>query len=47
MVSGNLRQAHLLEVDPTKFTGDHETLSIVPHVGLHIDFSSIKSFLGL
>ena len=27
--------------------GDHETLSIVRHVGLHVDFSSMKSSLGL
>ena len=27
--------------------GDHETLSTVRHVGLHVDFSSTKSSLGL
>ena len=47
MVSRNLRQAHLLEVGLTKIPGDHETLSIVRHVGLHVDFSSMKSSLGL
>jgi hypothetical protein len=43
----NLRQAHLLEVGLTKILGDHETLSIVHHVGLHVDFSSMKFSLGL
>ena len=43
MVSRNLRQAHLLEVGLTKIMGDHETLSEVHHVGLHADFSSMKS----
>ena len=47
MVSQTLRQAHLLEVGMTKFFGDHETLSIVRHVGLHVDFSSMMSSLGL
>ena len=40
MVYQNLHQAHLLEVG-------HETLSIVRHVGLHVDFLSMKSSLGL
>ena len=39
MVSWSLHQAHVLEV--------HETLSIVRHIGLHVDFSSMKSSLGL
>ena len=39
MVSRNLRQTHLLEVSLTKIPGDHETLSIVRHVGPHVDFS--------
>ena len=30
-----------------KIPGDRETLSIVCHVGLHVDFSSTKSSLGL
>ena len=48
MVSQNLGQAHLLEVlGLTQIPGDHETLSIVCHVGLHVDFSSMKSSLGL
>jgi hypothetical protein len=39
MVSHNLRQAHhLLEVGMTKNLKDHETLSKVRHVGLHVDF---------
>ena len=47
MVSQNLRRAHLLEVGMTEIPGDHEILSIVRHVGLHVDFSSMKSSLGL
>ena len=47
MVSWNLRQAHLLEVGLTKMSGGRETLSIVHHVGLHVDFLSMKSSLGL
>ena len=47
MVSRNLRQAHLLEVGLTKIPRGHETLSIVRHVGVHVDFSSMKSSLGL
>ena len=46
-VSGNFCKVHLLEVGLTKIPGDHETLSIVRHVGLHVDFSSMKSSLGL
>ena len=47
MVSKNFRQGHLLEVGVTKIPGDHETLSIVVcHVGLHVDFSSMKSSLA-
>ena len=47
MVSHNLRQAHILEVGLTKIMGDHEILSIVRHVGLHVDFSYMKSSLGI
>ena len=47
MVSRNLRKANLLEVGLTKILGDHETLSIVRHVGIHVDFSSMKFSLGL
>jgi hypothetical protein len=46
-VSRNLCHAHLLEVRLTKIPRDHETLSIVCHVGLHVDFSFMKSSLGL
>ena len=42
-----MRQGHLLEVGMMKILGDHETLFIVRHVGLHVDFKSMKSFLGL
>jgi hypothetical protein len=47
MVSWNLHQAHFLEVGLTKILGDHETLSKVRHVGLRVDFSSMKYSLGL
>ena len=47
MVSRNLRQAHLSDVGLMRIPGDHKTLSIVRHVGLHLDFSSMKSSLGL
>ena len=47
MVSQNLCQDHLLEVGMTKIPGDHEPLSIVRHVGLHLDFSFMKYSLGL
>jgi len=47
MISRNLCHAHFLEVGLTKIPGDLETLSIVCHVGLHVDFSSMKSSLGL
>ena len=46
-VSQNLRQAHLLEVGLTRIPSDHETLCIVLHVGLLVDFSSMKSSMGL
>ena len=47
MVSRNLRQAHLLEVGLTQIPVDHAPLSIVRHVGLHVDFSSTNFSLGL
>ena len=47
MVAWNLCQAHLFEVRLMQILGDHETLSIVRHVGFHVDFSSMKSSLGL
>ena len=42
-----MRYAHLLEVGLTKFLGDHETLLIVRHVGLHVDFLSTEYTLGI
>ena len=47
MISKNLRQAHLSGVGLKKIPGDHETLSIVRHVGLHVNFSSMKYSLVL
>ena len=47
MVSQKLCHAHPLEVGLTKILGDHKTLSIVCHVGIHLDFSFMKSSLGL
>jgi hypothetical protein len=45
MVSRNFRQTHLLEVGLKQIPVDHAPLSIVRHVGLHVDFSS-TNFLG-
>ena len=36
--AANLCWAHLLEVGLRQIPGDRETLSIVRHVGLHVDF---------
>jgi hypothetical protein len=36
-----------MEVGLTQIPGDHETSFIVRHVGLHVDFSSMKSSLDL
>ena len=47
MVSQNLRQAHLSEVSLTKKLGDHDTLSTVRLVSLHVDFSPMKSYVRL
>ena len=47
MVSRNFRQTHLLEVGLTQIPVDHAPLSIVRHVGLHVDFSSMNFLLGL
>ena len=47
VVSWNLHRAHLLEVGLTKIMGDHETLLKGRHVGLYVDFSSMKSSLNL
>jgi hypothetical protein len=47
MVSRNFHQAHLLEAGLTQIPVDHAPLSVVRHVGLHVDFSSTNFFLGL
>ena len=47
MISWNVCQTHILKVGFMKIMGDHETLSIVHHVELCVDFSSMKSSLGL
>ena len=47
MVSRNFRQTHLLEVGLMQIPVDHAPLSIVRHVGLHVDFSSMNFLLGL
>jgi hypothetical protein len=50
MVSQNLRQAHLLEVELTQIPVDHAHLSTTCHVGLHVEFSSTNfswGFLGI
>ena len=47
MVSWNFRKTHLLEVGLTQIPGDHSPLSIVHHVGLHVDFSTTNFFMGL
>jgi hypothetical protein len=46
MVSRNLRQAHLLEVGLMQHPGDHETLSKVRHVGLHVRLFIHEVFFG-
>ena len=47
MVSRNLCQAHLLEVGLKEIPGDHETLSIVRHVGLHGFFIHRSPYIGV
>jgi hypothetical protein len=47
MVSRNFRHSHLLEVGLTQIPVDHAPLSIVRHVGLHVDFSSTNFLLDL
>ena len=47
IVSRNLRQTYLLEMGLTKIPGDYKTLSIVRHVVLYVEFSSMKSSLDL
>ena len=46
MFCRNLRQAYLLEVGMMQVLADHETLSIVCHVGTHVDFSPMIISLG-
>jgi hypothetical protein len=46
MLENNNKESHGL-MELVKIPGDHETLSIVHHVGLHVDFSSMKSSLDL
>ena len=47
MVSRYFRQTHLIEVGLTQIPVDHAPLSIVRHVGLHVDFSFMNFLLGL
>jgi hypothetical protein len=47
MVSQDFCQTHLLEMGLTQILVDHAPLSIVCHVGLHVDFSSTNFFWGL
>ena len=44
MLSRNSRQTHLLEVGLTQIQVDRAPLSIVRHVGLHVDFSATNFF---
>ena len=37
----NFRQAHLQEVGLKQISADHETLFIIGHVEIHVDFSSM------
>ena len=45
MVSWNFHPTQLLKVGLTQIPVDHAPLSIVRHVGLHVDFSSTNFFL--
>ena len=47
MVSRNFRQTHLLEVGLTQNPVDHAPLSIVRHVGLHVEHELFWGPLGL
>ena len=47
MVSRNFRHTHFWEVGMMQIPVDHAPLSIVRHVGLHVDFSSTNFSLGL
>ena len=41
MVCQNLRHAYILEVDLMQIPTNNSTLSIVCHVEIHVDFSSM------
>jgi hypothetical protein len=43
IVCRNLCQAYLFKVGLTQIPADRKSLSIVHHVGLHVDLSSMKS----
>ena len=47
MTCWNVHSAYLKDVDLTQIPVDHRALSIVCHVKLHVDFSSMKFSLGL
>ena len=50
MLENCIKRSHglpKLALGLTKIPGHHETLSIVRHVGLHVDFPFMKSSLGL
>ena len=46
MVCQNLHQAYPLEVGLMQIFADYETLFIVCHVGIYVDFSSMIISLG-
>ena len=46
IVYRNLCEAYLVEVGLTQITTNHDTLLIVCHVGIHVDFSSMIISLG-
>jgi hypothetical protein len=47
MLCHNLCQAYMFKVALTQILVDHRALSIVCHVGLHVDFLSMKYSLSL
>ena len=46
MVRRDLRHAYLLEVGLTQIPANHEIISIVYHVRVHVDYSSMVISLG-
>ena len=46
MVYQRLRWVYLLEVDMMQILVDHEMLSIVCHVGIHVDFVICENLCG-